>query len=53
MHTYPFKSVYTFANNFCGFCIDIVNVTWAHFRDILLMAVILATQRQPLIWHNN
>lgn len=53
MSAYPFKSVYTFANNFCGFCIDIVNVTGAHFKDILLMAVFLATQRQTFIWHNH
>lgn len=36
MSAYPFKSVYTFANNFCGFCIDIVNVTGRILRIFYL-----------------
>lgn len=53
MSAYPYKSVYTFAKNFCGFCIDIVNVTSEHFSDILLMGVVHTTQSNPLIWHTN
>lgn len=37
MHTYPFKSVYTFENNFCGFCTDIVNVVGARSIEIILL----------------
>lgn len=52
MHTYPFKSVYTFENNFCGFCTDIVNVISAYFKKILLLIQTHTTQRQSLFRRN-
>ncbi len=53
MHAYPFKSVYTFENNFCGFCTDIVNAVGVHSKRVMLLNQYDTIKRGSASWNKS